>query len=76
MSGKTQKEHEEALNKVVEQTRKLNIKFNLKKLQFEKNEIRFLGMIFSEKGIKLDPERVKSIIQLNTPQNIKQLQSF
>lgn len=76
MSGKTQKEHEEALNKVVEQARKLNIKFNLKKLQFEKNEIRFLGMIFSEKGIKLDPERVKSIIQLNTPQNIKQLQSF
>jgi len=76
VSGKTQKEHEEALNKVVEQARKLNIKFNLKKLQFEKNEIRFLGMIFSEKGIKLDPERVKSIIQLNTPQNIKQLQSF
>jgi len=33
-------------------------------------------MIFSEKGIEPDPDRVKSIIQLNTPQNIKQLQSF
>lgn len=76
MSGETQKEHEEALNKVVEQARKLNIKFNLKKLQFEVNEVRFLGMIFSEKGIKPDPDRVKSIIQLSTPQNIMQLQSF
>jgi len=76
VSGETQKEHEEALSKVVEQARKLNIKFNLKKLQFEVNEVRFLGMIFSEKGIKPDPDRVKSIIQLNTPQNIKQLQSF
>jgi len=58
VSGETQKEHEEALNKVVEQARKLNIKFNLKKLQFEVNEVRFLGMIFSEKGIKPDPDRV------------------
>jgi len=34
-------------------------------------------MIFSEKGIKPDPERVKSIIKLiNTSQNIKRLQSF
>jgi len=74
VSGETQKEHEEALNKVVEQARKLNIKFNLKKLQFEVNEVRFLDMIFSEKGIKPDTDGVKSIIQLNTPQNIKQLQ--
>ena len=33
MGGETQKEHEEALNKVVEeQARKFNIKFNLKKI--------------------------------------------
>jgi len=37
VSGETQKEHEEALKKVVEQARKLNINFNLKKLQFEVN---------------------------------------
>jgi len=51
VSWEKQKEHEEASNKVVEQVRKLVRKFNLKKLQYEKNELRFLGMIFSVEGI-------------------------
>lgn len=34
VSGETRQEHDEALKLVVEKTRKLNIKFNLKKLQF------------------------------------------
>lgn len=76
ISGETQQEHDEALKQVVKQARKLNIKFNLNKLQYEKNEVKFLGMVFNEKGITPDPERVKSIVELKIPQNIKQLQSF
>jgi len=49
ISGETQQEHDEALKQVVKRARKLNIKFNLNKLQYEKNEVRFLGMIFSKK---------------------------
>jgi len=48
----------------------------LDKLQYEKSEVRFLGMIFSEQGIAPDPERVKSVVELKIPQNTKQLQSF
>ncbi|KAF0710957.1 Uncharacterized protein FWK35_00037749, partial [Aphis craccivora] len=76
ISGNTQQEHDEALKQVVNQARKLNIKFNLNKLQYEKSEVRFLGMIFSEQGIAPDPEIVKSVVELKIPQNTKQLQSF
>lgn len=54
----------------------VNIKLNLKKLQYRESEVRFLGMIFSIEGIKPDPERVKSIVELKIPQNIKELESF
>ncbi|KAL4098106.1 hypothetical protein QTP88_022775 [Uroleucon formosanum] len=63
ISGETQQEHDEALKQVVKQARKLNIKFNLKKLQYEKSEVRFLGMVFSEHGIAPDPERVKGLLR-------------
>lgn len=76
ISGKTQQEHDEALEQVVKQVRKSNIKFNLNKLQYGKSEVHFSGMIFSEQGIAPDPERVKSVVELKIPQNTKQLQSF
>lgn len=76
INGETQQEHDEALKQVVKQARKLNIKFNLNKLQYEKSEVPFLGMIFSKHGIAPDPERVKSVVKLKIPQNTKQLQSF
>eukprot|EP00102_Acyrthosiphon_pisum_P022045 XP_016659255.1 PREDICTED: uncharacterized protein LOC107883557 [Acyrthosiphon pisum] len=48
--------------------------FNLNKLQYQKSEVWFLGMIFSERGIAPDPESVKSVIKLKIPHNTKQLQ--
>jgi len=44
--GVTKEEHDEALEKVMQIAKRLNIKFNLAKLQFQKNQIKYLGFNF------------------------------
>ena len=39
-------------------------------------EGKFLGHIFSIEGIKIDPERVKSILKITIPRNKIQIQLF
>jgi hypothetical protein len=39
-------------------------------------EGKILGNIVSPEGIKIDPERVKDIQQINIPRNKKSIQSF
>lgn len=73
--GATKEEHDEALEKVIQTAKKLSIKFNPAKLQFQKNQIKYLGFNFSKKGVEPDEERVKAISELKSPTNIKELQS-
>lgn len=76
VSGKTQQEHDTNLKKVLERARKINIKFNPDKLQYKVNSVKYVGQIFSSEGMKPDPNRVKSIINLERPRDKKTLQSF
>lgn len=69
-----EKEHDVILNKVVERARKLNVKFNPKKLQYRVNEVKYLGFVFNKCGMKPDPEHVKAIMSLEAPSNKKELQ--
>ncbi|CAI6348579.1 unnamed protein product [Macrosiphum euphorbiae] len=76
ISATNKAEHDEILNEVIQQARKLNIKFNPKKLQLCVTKVKFLGFIFDEKGVYPDQERIQSIQNLKEPTNKKELQSF
>jgi len=67
-------EHDKTLNLIVERATKLNLKFNKEKLQFKVKEVKFFGHCFSEKGIRVDEDRVKAIQSLEPPRNKKELQ--
>lgn len=76
ISGTTKEEHDEAPEKVMRTARQLNIKFNKTKFQFQKNQTKYLGLNFSQKGVEPDKERVRVITELKSPTNIKELQSI
>jgi len=69
-------EHDLILEKVTENARKLNVKFNIKKFQYCVSEFKFLGFIFNEFGVTPDPDRIRVIQELNETKNKKELQSF
>ena len=56
--------------------RNANIKLQIKKCSFLKNEQIYLGYKISEKGIETDPNKTKAIKEIPQPKTIKQLQRF
>ena len=55
---------------------KLNIKINAAKLQFKLKELKFMGTIISDQGMKLDPDKVAAITQMQPPENKAALLRF
>ncbi|XP_069468365.1 uncharacterized protein [Ambystoma mexicanum] len=46
------------------------------KCAINKHSLRFFGHMFSEKGIKADPDKVNAILGLEAPKDVAELQSF
>ena len=76
MFGRTQKEHDEAVEFVLETAKKNNLTMNKDKCEFNKSEIKFYGLIFTENGIKPDPEKVEALKQAEPPTSKAELKSF
>jgi len=74
--GRTKKEHDETLMKVLLRAREKNVRFNINKAQIAVEEVKYLGHIFSHNTIKPDPERLLAIEELTRPKNKKDLQTF
>lgn len=69
VSGCDEKEHDENLNKLLGRASSHNVKFNKEKFQFRVQEIKYLGMIISENGVKADPSHIKAIKEMKIPSN-------
>ena len=71
-----EKEHDETMLKLLERARQANVKFNSAKLQYKVSEVKYMGNIVSESGLKPDIEKVRAITQLPLPQSKEELQRF
>src|SRR6266511_361126 len=47
----------------------------VKKCEFAKKELKFLGHIISRKGIRTDPEKIEKMVNIGSPKNLKELRS-
>lgn len=74
--GRTRKEHDRRLNRVLEVARAVGVKFNERKVQYAQSEIHYIGHIFSENGRRVDPDRIEAVTHMENPKNVKELQRF
>jgi len=74
ISADTKEEHDTILNQVIQIARENNIKLNKNKIQFGMNEVKFLGFLFNEQGMRPDPQRIKVINELKDSLNKTELQ--
>lgn len=72
----TEEEHFRILELVLQRAKDVGIRFNKSKCTFFQTEIRFLGHIFDNFGVKPDVDKVKSIFDMPKPRNVKELQRF
>ena len=71
-----EKDHDRRLIALMERCHKLNIKLNATKLQFKLKELKFMGTIISDQGMKPDPDKVAAITQMQPPENKAALLRF
>jgi hypothetical protein len=69
-------EHDVALRELLERARRYNVRFNKDKLRLKLPSIRYFGNVLSAEGLKVDPEKVRAINELPTPDNKQSLMRF
>jgi transposase InsO family protein len=73
--GRNEAEHDARLEAVLETIKSSGLKLNKEKCHFRKKELTYFGHIVGEAGIKPNPEKVRAIMQLEPPTNVKELRS-
>ncbi|GAU39246.1 hypothetical protein TSUD_396930 [Trifolium subterraneum] len=72
----TEEEHVEYLLKMFQRLRKYRLRLNPNKCTFGVRSGKLLGFIVSQKGIEVDPDKVKAIREMPAPQTEKQVRGF
>ncbi|XP_059074946.1 uncharacterized protein LOC131874979 [Cryptomeria japonica] len=74
--SRKREDHVDDLRKVFQRCKSYSVSLNPKKCIFGVMEGKLLGHVISEKGISIDPDRVKAISTINLPASKKELKSF
>ena len=75
VASETESEHRELVKEVIRRLNKANLRLNIDKCLFGVTQVLFLGFKISDKGIAIDPERNKRLLDIYTPSTGKDLQS-
>lgn len=68
--------HIQVLEIVANKLRDIGLAIGIKKSKFCTKRLKFLGHIFSESGVEIDPERTIAINAIMRPTTVKQIRSF
>lgn len=74
--GKTSDEHDKHLITICKKLEDNDVKINMDKWQFKKEEIDFLGFTISDNTYKIMQDKIKALDLIKRPTTIKQLQKF
>ncbi len=73
--GKDKTQHDERLTEVLFRLQKAGLTLN-EKCSFAQSEVLFVGHRVSAEGIAPDPEKVRAIVEMTTPQNVADVRRF
>ena len=74
--GHNQEEHDERLLAVLSRIEEAGLTLNKEKCEFSKSEVKFLGHILSQDGVRSDPDKVRAIVKMNEPTTVTELRRF
>ena len=70
------KDHKQHVRKVFTKLREVGIQADIDKCEFHVTETKYLGLIISTNGIKMDPSKVDAIKLWDTPTYVREVRSF
>lgn len=73
IATKSLKQHLELIKKVANKLKAANLTISLSKSRFCRKSVRYLGYVVTEQGISIDMEKVKPILDYQTPKTVKDI---
>ena len=74
VKSSTVEQHIEDLASTFAFIRLYNMRLNPKKCTFGVEASKFLGFMVSQRGIKVNPEKIKAILEMSSPKFVKEIQ--
>jgi len=74
--SKTQQEHKQHVKMILNRLQEADLQMNIRKCEFDVEEIVFLEVIVSEQDLRMYSIKVKVIVNWTTSINLKEVQSF
>ena len=74
--SKTFEEHLDNVREVMASFERVNLKLKLSKCTFIATELKFLGHLINREGVRMDPEKVKTVREWQPPTSVKEMQQF
>lgn len=72
----TFEKHSEILEEIFKRLAAAKLTLNKDKCHFCKPELRYLGYVVDSQGLRVDPDKVKTIMDLPVPRNVKEVRQF
>jgi hypothetical protein len=69
-------EHQHYVYLVLDAFAKVGLYFKPRKCEFCQQEVKYLGLIISTEGIKMDPEKIYAVQDWEPPSNLKDVRAF
>src|SRR6202453_4591050 len=76
MFSKDLEQHRRIVNEVVRRLKENDLFLKPQKCFFEQKEVKFLGLIISEEGIRMDSKKVEGVQNWPRPKKFKEVQAF
>jgi hypothetical protein len=73
---KDEENHFEDLKETFETLRRYRMKLNPSKCVFGVSSRKFLGFMVSQRGIEVNPDKIKAVLEMTPPRTIKEVQSL
>jgi len=68
--------HDELVAEVIKRLKENDLYVKPEKCKWKVREVRFLGVVIREDGIKMEEEKVKGVLDWPTPKCVKDIQKF
>ena len=76
VKSRREEDHLEDLRETFDTLRSYNMKLNLGKCAFGVTAEKFLGFMVSQRGIEVNPDKIRAILEMTPPRNVKEVQSL
>ncbi|KAK3744055.1 hypothetical protein QZH41_000989 [Actinostola sp. cb2023] len=67
-------DHDQKLRALLQRCRERGIALNKDKVKLRRKEVTFMGHVFTSNGLKIDPDKVKAIVNMPKPEDIQGVQ--